>query len=637
MLDYGRNIESFCVLPGEQHLIAGTLNGQLLVVNIDDFTIKHEIDAHAGMIIATDAHPTLPYICALGVDHVASVWKYDSETHLHAVVQADLCIPRVENKHDYPPATSVSQAIGFHPTERKLLTRTANGAVAEIAFDDETFEFNWCRSFFEGCDTGYVRYLADPRFIFVAAGNGTIGVFDVANRATPLTEYRYNHEQIHAAEHVAGTEYLLPSDSRRVIRFDVSGQQPPVVGPTIVRDHLERVHYNKISKRAFASSFDRQVYEICPESGRMLRVAVRTPMKCRWLVTLDRDPNTMIVQCRNGALYKFDLARKLVTGVLKQTPNAMWCGAWRGDSLIIGGDGSEVLELTLSEPDSFTRENRLESRWINLGYDPGFYTKRISVHTPTKDVLLGRTDGTIHRWDGTTVRQVVDLASPLRDIQAAPEGSELFAITEDGVAHKIDIDSGRVLNRFRSPSDEPLWSLAYNHSRRLVATGEREGSLHLLNANDLSLQATIPNVRRSKRARWLDEDRLFVVSIVEVLEVDLLRQIVSVAVPNQRNTIEDFAWSHDRRYLVVVTYAQDISLFDLRTRTWMHSVSFDMHYPKGVEWMPPRAGAYQYEFLVWGRSGRPRRYRAHGARIVSLGPATEQLSAVDQRAGAAAL
>src|ERR1051325_7752297 len=108
MLDYGRNIESFCVLPDERRLVAGNLLGQLLVVDIDAFRVEREYDAHAGMIIALDAHPTLPYVCALGVDHVVSVWKHENG-QLSRVLEASLCVPRTENEHNYPPVTSVSQ------------------------------------------------------------------------------------------------------------------------------------------------------------------------------------------------------------------------------------------------------------------------------------------------------------------------------------------------------------------------------------------------------------------------------------------------------------------------------------------------------------------------------------------------
>jgi WD40 repeat protein len=642
MSDYGRNIESFCVIPNEERLVAGTLLGRLLVVNVDSFAVEREYDAHAGMIIAVDAHPSLPYICALGVDHFASVWTHDSSGHLSLVFQANLRLPRPENEHNFPPVTSVSQAIAFHPTERRLLTRTANGAVAEIEFDHERFDFTWCRSFFVGFETGYLRYLVEGDRIFVASADGTAGIFDPKQRDQCILSYRYNHEQIHAAEHVEGPHYLLPSDSRRVIRLDVTGEKPPVVGPAIVRDHLERVDYNRKSKRAFISSFDRCIYEVCPETGQLVGLVARTPMKCRWLKTLERDPTILIVQCRNGALYKINVERREVTGVLKETPNALWCGARFGDGILLAGDGSEVLKLIPAGAPCESRQNLLNAEWVDVGYDPGFYTKRLAVQAsesaPLEPVaFLARTDGKIHGWNGSRIWELADLGSPLRDIAAGPAGDELFAVTEDGTAHCVDSKSGKVRRTFHSPKGEPLWSLAYNHERGLLAVAEREGSLYLLDAATFSVEGEIPGIRRSKRARWLDQDHLLTVSLSELREVDLNLQTVNVLIPSQRNTIEDFSWSLDKKYLVVVTYAQDVTLFDLTTRTFMHSVSFDMHYPKGIEWIPPRENAYRYEFLVWGRSGKARQYRVHGARIISLGSPTDRLSRVDQRAGVVAL
>lgn len=636
MLDYGRNIESFCVLPDERRLVAGNLLGQLLVMDIDSFRIEREYDAHAGMIIALDAHPTLPYVCALGVDHVVTVWKHDNG-HLTRVLEASLLVPRPENKHEYPPVTSVSQAIAFHPVERRLLSRTANGAVVEIVFGDSGFDFNWCRAFYPGRDTGYVRYLEDPELILVESADGTIGVFRDRDREKPILEYRYNHEQIHAAVHLEGTHYLLASDARRVIRFDMSGRQAPVVGPAIVRDHLERICYSKVSKRAFVSSFDRRLYEVCPQTGKALRVIAQTPFKCRWLTTLDRDPDVLIAQCRNGALYKMDLGRAQVTGVIKETPNALWSAARRGDSLLIAGEGSEILELAPAGIDPETRAQRFETRWIDLGCDPGVYTKRAAVHGPSQQLLLARTDGHIYTWDGSTTRSLVDLGSPLRDVAVAPEAWDAFAVTEDGVAHRIDLRTGEVVQRFRSPRQEPLWSLAHNPKRGLLAVAEREGALYMLSDTSLECQMQVPSIRRSKRARWLDDNRLLVVSINNIIQLDMATGRMDTVVSNERNTIEDFAWSDDRRYLVLVSYAQDVALFDLRTRLRLNAATFEMHYPKGVEWLPQRDGSYRYELIVWGRSGVPWHYRVHGAKVVPLGKLTDQLSRVDQRAGIAVL
>lgn len=632
-LDYSRNIESFCVLHGERKLAAGTVGGQILVIDIDRFEIESEIDAHAGMIIAMDAHPEFPLICLLGVDQTASVWEYDADGAMTRLFAANLRSPTTENEHNAPPSTSVSQAIAFHPSARKLLARIANGAVAEIEFDGDGHRFTWCRAFYPDSETAYVRYLGEGDMIFVSGGAGYASVFDANDRATVKLTYRFNHEVIHAAEHVSGTDYLLPSDSRRVIRLDISGQKATVEGPAIVRDHLERVSYNKVSGRAFASSFDRCIYEVCPETCQAREVILQTPMKCRWLETLNRDPDVMIAQCRNGALYKVDLDRRAVVGALKETPNALWSGISTPDGrIMIAGDGRHILELTPSCSSREGRRHRFSGRWIDIGCDPGVYTKRIARDAATGDLLLARTDGRILRWNGTETKIAAELGSPLRDIAAAPEGRDFWVATEDGVARRLDVD-GSIQAEFRSARDEPIWALAHNPSRRLLAVSEREGVLTLLDDVGLGIVTEIPNIRRTKRMRWLDQDRLLVVSISEIRQIEMERGTIGTVVPNQRNTVEDFDWSVDKRYLVIVTYAQNVTLFDLQTWTPMHSVSFDMHYPKGVTWIPPKPGGYPYEFLVWGRSGVARHYRVHDGRIIALGTAFDQLSPVDPWTG----
>ena len=633
MIDYGRNIESFCIPASEKWLVAGNISGQLLTIDIDDFRIVNELDAHAGMIIALDAHPTLPFICALGVDQMASVWEYSPEGQLSLRGQINLRLPKPENDHNLPPSTSVSQAIAFHPTEHRLLARAANGAVVEITFHQDRLAFEWCHAFYPGSETAYVRYLHDPRLIFVTSGNGKAGVFDSKERNHCTLEYRYNHEVIHAAEHIGGSHYLLPSDSRRVIRLDVSGETPPLAGPAIVRDHLERVDYNKKSRRALVSSFDRCIYEVCPDTGRSLGTIARTPMKCRWLKTLHRQPDTLVVQCRNGALYKLDIGQNLVCGVIKETPNALWCGVNRGDSILLAGDGSEVMLLTVDGADRFSRKHIIRPAWVDLGYNPGVYTKRMSLHSPNRVTLFGRTDGKLHAGDEGGVRQLFDLGSPVRDLDTSGDGRHAFAVTEDGVAHCVDLEADCVQRKFHSPKGEPLWALAYNRDREMLAVAEREGSLYLLDAHDLSIRSEILDIRRAKRARWLDKDRLLVVSSTELVEIDVDRGTVGVLVPNQRNTIEDFAWSEDRRYLVLISYSQNIVLFDLASRTLMHATSFDMHYPKGITWIHPADGGYRYEFLVWGRSGIVHHYRVHDGRILHLGAVSQELSQVHKWAG----
>src|SRR5205823_3686389 len=137
------------------------------------------------------------------------------------------------------------------------------------------------------------------------------------------------------------------SDSRRVFRFDVTGKKEPKISEYLCRDHMERITLNKRTGRAFCSSFDRNVTEFDPHTLESKGIAVETPFKLRWLHSMERQPSTMLLQCRNGALYKVDLDSKRLTGVIRETPNALWSGAAVDSKQIyIAGEGPQVLRIT---------------------------------------------------------------------------------------------------------------------------------------------------------------------------------------------------------------------------------------------------------------------------------------------------
>lgn len=401
-----------------------------------------------------------------------------------------------------------------------------------------------------------------------------------------------------------------------------------------MRDHLERVDYNQRSGRAFASSFDRCIYEICPETCESLGVVLKTPMKCRWLVTLDREPDTLIAQCRNGALYKMSLSARSITGVIKKTPNALWCGLTNLDgSITLAGDGSEVISLHSQKNNSVSGQNQYKTDWVELGYNPGVYTKRMALDLSSGDVLHARTDGQVLRWDGVTISLVIHHPSPLRDIAISVDSMNFWTATEDGCVYRCTM-TGDVKASFTSPRAEPVWALAYNSERNLLCVSEREGALSVLDADSLSCLAELQGFRRTKRMRWINNDRLWAVSLSSIREVDFVRNTSTEVIPNQRNTIEDFACSPDGRFVALVTYAQNITLYDLKSLTYMHSISFDMHYPKGIEWID--AGLNTYEFIVWGRSGVARNYGVHDGRIIFLETLNDEFSKMVPEAGVVA-
>lgn len=62
---------------------------------------------------------------------------------------------------------------------------------------------------------------------------------------------------IHWAEYVCGSTYLLASDLRFVARIDISREDSVLIGGQFTRDDLEHVTFNQSTHRALVGSFDR--------------------------------------------------------------------------------------------------------------------------------------------------------------------------------------------------------------------------------------------------------------------------------------------------------------------------------------------------------------------------------------------
>ena len=132
---------------------------------------------------------------------------------------------------------------------------------------------------------------------------------------------------IHWFEHVSAGEYLVASDSCFVARLDIESSADPLVSAPFTRDDLEHVTYNPTSGRSFVSSFDRTIYEIDPKTCVVIGPVCHLPFKARWLASMTREPSTLVVQVRNGGLYKYNVETGACLGIIKETPEALWTEA----------------------------------------------------------------------------------------------------------------------------------------------------------------------------------------------------------------------------------------------------------------------------------------------------------------------
>ncbi|NEQ64809.1 MAG: hypothetical protein F6K21_04755 [Symploca sp. SIO2D2] len=614
-----RKIKSFVLDSNQEFIFAGNLSGQILSINSNTFSLASQVQAHPGGIIAISAHLTLPYVAVLGMDRSVSIWQVHNGHRLEFVsrlITRDLT--PCNDPYEFAPILSVSQALAFHDTERRLLTRSGNAGLLELSFESDELDVVKCVRVHGNYDIVTTRFVNYGDKVLSGSNTGQVAL---SYHGEVENKWQFGRETIHWFEHLEDDIYLLASDTRCVIRLDISGNHEPVVGPLFTRDDLEHVHYNKISGRAFASSFDRNIYEFDPYTCKPLKVVFSAPFKCRWIKTLEQDPDTMFVQCRNGGLYKVSLNTGQTIGVIKETPPALWTAAQTAhDEIILAGEGNDAIRLKAKGATSYGWTPILKTYVEKIPGKPMAYTKRLVVQETTGTVLFGRTDGILAWMRNSQTGIVCDLNSPVRDLALSKTYSEVFVATEDGRLRKIHIESGQILVEIRSINNQPIWSLAYNDTRSLIAFAEREGWVTIANADKLTTVLEDRDARRAKRMKWLDADRLLVVRSDELYRIDLNTGEKTLLVKQLGNTIEDFIWDTEKRYLVLINYQRNIILCDLETGNILNIAPDQMDYSKGMIWLSDSFDVgYGYDFLTFGRDGRLHLFRIHDEKVLSLG------------------
>ncbi|MDF9756056.1 hypothetical protein [Pseudomonas hunanensis] len=619
-----KKIESFVVSIDEQFLYYGTISGQVVSMRVDDFGFRKEIQAHAGTIIAMAVHETLPFLVCLAIDRTVSLWRVDG---LNLTPMGMASIRHLEAENDaihYSDIVSNAQAVAFHPIERRIVTRTANGAIAEIDFlDDGTFKLLRCTRFYPAYDVITVRYSASPPYrLLSGAGNGEIVLSD---EGVVLERWKVEDESVHWIEHLGGADYLIASDSRLLARLDISSGSPPFLGEKFARDDFEHVVVNQVDGRVYASSFDRNIYRLDPIACLPVGIVFRAPFKCRWLHSLKRQPRRLIVQVRDGSLFDVDTEDGSVLQKLRTTPLALWsCLSLSGREMRIYGEAQRSLTVSVNPPS--TRETTIPSvsaSEVNHAWLPltGF-VKRAQYCDSTKAEILAHSSGALFIKRGESINSV-DLRSAIRDIHLHASGT-LYAATELGVAFAVSVASGKIISEYVSPNGFPYWAIAVNPSGSLVAVFERHGVIVLLDADSLACVVTIPSAGRCKRAKWLDDRFLFFTHAGEIRVLDALTLSIAVRVPYAGNTVEDFLWDRKLNYLVAIGYTNKIGLYDFSSGVKLDETHDQIDYSKGLSWLSSSENntSYPFDLISYGRSGGAHLFRIHNECLISLGAVT---------------
>lgn len=621
-----RKIECFCFDKEERVLFVGNITGQVDVVDFDTFEILHTVQAHAGSITAIRAHPTRPYIACLSMDRSVSIWRHNQTGALEAVSAVSLRNIRPSNDdRPVPDVHSNSQMLGFHGTARRLVTRTANAGVLQLDFTDTgEVEIVSCYRHHGGEDVISACYVDGNDLVLTGSAYGEVALSDGPD---VVGRWKVGDHAVHWIEFMHGTQYLAATDDRHCARFDIS--KPGCVdsiGSKFARDDFEQVTYNPTSNRVFASSFDRNVYELHPESCESLGSVFKTNFKNRWIRSPLRDPRLVVVQARNGTLYKVDVESGSCLARIKETPAALWTSvATESGEMVFAGEGNRLLRLVPQkiERTSLRRHFHSESRVLAL--DPEVYTKRMALNRRTGALVLGRTDGRICVLQDGVLTELAQFGGAVRDLTMRRDGSEAFVACEDGCVYHLDTESGRLLSSYASPDGFPIWAVAYNPTRDLLAICERHNQGLIVSATNLDEISFRFESGRNKRTKWLDDHRLLHVYGSSLHEVDLSSGRERVIVDYTGNTIEDFMWDATYTYLVLVGYTGMINLYDLASGEHLAEVPDQVDYSKGVMWVPRSCndGSYPFDFVTFGRSGEVHAFRIYNENVVALGNAAD--------------
>jgi WD40 repeat protein len=606
-------------------LLAGDKLGYVHLIAVHDFRIVNSRFAHPGTVQAIAAHPSKPIFAVLAKDRSISVWKVECDGTLTEIFRKSV---RDLDPTDFRPIHSESQAIALHPILDRVATRTGSGAIAEFDYSARCgCGPLWCERIEGTGDVVSLAYASNGAMLMAGSNRGQVALM-VEGRLVETLSFIHPDlsepldESIHWFEPHTDGHFLLACDGRYVIRFHPGAPQDAEYGPVLSRDDLEHVTFNSSTGRAWASSFDRNVYEFDPTNLKLIDSSIKANFKIRWIKSLRSSPETLVFQVRDGSLVKWDLSVGAAVQVIDDAPGALWtCDDDGSGNLVLSGSSGDLLTLHVKDADCYLRPPDVTLSRATIADASATYVKRLNVTENGRLVLLGCTDGFLRVVKGGVLVNKINCGSAIRDVASTRDGLTAFVGTEGGKVIEVDLLSFTQRDLFESNC--PIWCIALSPNENLVAFGERVGRLIVLDrrAGNVAAETTC---RLPKRMRWLDAETLFV---TRSQKIDRIRRVDGEwiheigHVTSGANTIEDFDWDASKTYLVGVSYNKRIHLFDLHSGRELDSVHDDLDYSKGVRFLPRdgdgRSGPTR--LVVYGRTPRIRILQIHDEQLVFSG------------------
>lgn len=612
------NIDSFCIDDNEKYIYAANKSGQVLTIDVDSFEVINQCQVHLGSISVIARHQKYNYLACHANDGYASILNFDNNGKVSILHKIQTRNIKPEGD-PYLRNHSTTQAIAFHHSECRLVGHGGSSALFELQFDEKGYHVLHCTRIHGNDDFVTAVYIPKTNQILSGSVSGVAILSEGTEKIKEWSFFKTGMPTIHWFEPLSPNVYAIACDGQKVIRLDIKNEANVVEGPFIVKDHMEHVTFCQQSQKLYAASFDRTVVEVDPQTCQKIKVVWRAPFKLRWIKILEKSPDVLIAQCRNGGLYKVNISTKTIISVIKNTPPALWSVDVLQDQIITSGESNFVLK---AEP-NFLHNciERLPSFLLtksDLPTDDYYYTKRLCVHQVSGKIAYGRTNGEIFIEDDVDISLLVILPDAIRDMTFGKRGEYLFVANEDGSVYRVDI-LGKTYEKIHG-SDKPCWALAYNESQHVLAIADRTKNIYLFDLVTHEKRVIADNLGFVKRVKWQDETNLLYGSAGTLYRYCTETNETS-ALCTLENTIEDFDWDKEKKYLVVVDYTRYLYLCDFSSGEMLYEHGDMIDYSKGIVFIDKLRSyaGYPGDFIVVGRAGKPLYYRVHDDRIISYG------------------
>ena len=333
-------INSMAIACGGDLVVGGMESGEIGLFDPGDLTLASRCQTNLGDIYGLAAHPHRPLVATLGMDHTIALVDLERPTAPRVVDR--FCTRNLAPWNDIAHVDrnpSQSQAIAFHPALDRIATRGASAGVLELDYGNGRIEDVHCTRMHGLEDVTTVCYPTGESPAPGQRGLGQRGL--LAGRADPGRNARRARATSTGSNRwrKAVCIWWRPMTGGWS-RSTWTGAKVLHEGPVFTRDDLEHVHVNPTSGRAFVVGFDRNVYEIDPQTCGPIGIVYRAPFKMRWFKTLSEAPDVGFAQCFDGAIYKVDLSTGSLLGLTRRTPPPLWTGCRLGaDRLAFAGEG----------------------------------------------------------------------------------------------------------------------------------------------------------------------------------------------------------------------------------------------------------------------------------------------------------